>query len=126
MLLERDDFRKVNPQKGRFRSFLLTALQHFLINEWEKGQAQKRGGGKLVLSLDFESAESRFDIQPPDATTAECIFHRQWALTLLQRVQTRLRQEMESRGNHELFASLQPRLVDDPGAEKLVDIGSAA
>lgn len=116
MILERDDLKKVSPEKGRFRTFLLKALQHFLINEWQKQRAQKRGGGRIMLSLDFDSAETGFGTQPIESATPESVFHRQWALTLLENVQRALRNEMELKGQGEQFESLKPHLVGDPEA----------
>ena len=116
MLLQRDDLRNVHPDKGRFRSFLLTALKHFLINEWTKARTQKRGGEEPVLSLDFDSAETKFEMQPAEPTTPESVFNRQWALTLLANVQAALQREMEDKGNGELNAALKPHLVGDADA----------
>ena len=113
MLLQRDDLRNVSPEKGRFRSFLLTALKHFLINEWQKARAQKRGGGRTVLSLDFDSAETKFGMQPAEPSTAESVFNRQWALTLLENVQSALREEEERKGNGDRYELLKPHLVGD-------------
>ena len=118
LLLERDDLGNVSPRKGRFRSFLLTALKHFLINERQKARAQKRGGGRPVLSFDFDLAESEFDLQPAELTTPESVFNRQWALTLLANVQASLEQEMLDNGRGELYAALKPHLVGDPDAGK--------
>lgn len=114
MLLERDDLRKVDPAKGLFRSYLLTALKHFLINERQKARALKRGGGRKVLSLDFISAESTFRLQPVDAVTPESVFNRQWALTLLDHVQSTLQRELEADGRGQLYESLRLHLTGDP------------
>jgi RNA polymerase sigma-70 factor (ECF subfamily) len=122
MLLEREDLRAVHPDKGRFRSFLLAALKHFLINEWQKARAQKRGGGKTVLSLDFDSAETKFEMQPADPATPESVFNRQWALTLLASVQAALQREMAADDRLELYESLKPHLTGDPEAGKYVDV----
>ena len=122
MLLEREDLRNVHPDKGRFRSFLLTALKHFLINEWQKSRVQKRGGGKIILSLDFDSAETKFGMQPVETATPESVFKRQWALTLLANVQFRLRSEMETTGRGVLYEALQPHLAGDSKAGRYADI----
>lgn len=92
-LLEKRDFADVNREKGRFRSFLLASLKHYLINEWDKARAVKRGGGRPQLSLEFESAESRYSLQPAHGQTAEVIFDREWALTMLDCVRSRLASE---------------------------------
>jgi RNA polymerase sigma factor (sigma-70 family) len=117
-LLQRDDLRHVHPDKGRFRSFLLAALKNYLINEWDKARAQKRGGGQTVLSLDFDLAESKFGTQPGDSTTPEVAFQRQWALTLLENVQQQLKRDMSANRRGDLYDALQPHLVGEPGAEK--------
>ena len=117
-LLQRDDLRHVHPNKGRFRSFLLAALKNYVINEWDKARAQKRGGGQTVMSLDFDLAESKYGTQPGISATAEADFQRQWALTLLANVQEQLNSEMSANGRGDLYDTLQPHLVGDPGAEK--------
>jgi len=122
MLLQREDLRQVHPSKGRFRSFLLTALKHFLINEWQKARVQKRGGGKPVLSLDFDSAETKFELQPAEPTTPESVFQRQWALTLLANVQAHLQSEMEMDGRAALYEALKPHLVGDPDAHRYAEV----
>lgn len=122
LLLQRDDIRSARPEKGRFRSFLLTALKHFLINEGRKARAVKRGGGHLVLSLDFDSAESQLSLQPADRSTPESLFHRQWALTLLANVQDRLQGEMEASDRGPLFTALQPHLVGEADTERYAAI----
>src|SRR5690606_27643554 len=106
-LLERDDLRGVSPEKGRFRSFLLASMKHFLINEWHKARALKRGGGRQPLSLDFAAAESRLRLEAVDHQTPQCVFEREWAVTLLERVRAQLEAEYSTgrRGNH--FEHLQ-------------------
>ncbi len=106
-LLQRDGIRRVQPELGRFRSFLLAALKNFLANEWDKQQTLKRGGGRVHFSMDFPRAESRFQVECADGETPEAIFERQWALTLLQQVQGQLRTEQEKRGKGHVFERLQ-------------------
>lgn len=122
MLLQREDLRNVSPEKGRFRTFLLTALKHFLINEWQKARALKRGGGKAVLSLDFDSAESKFRMEPTEPATPESVFNRQWALALLENVQSTLQREMTVDGSGKLYAALKPHLVGEPDAGRYADV----
>ena len=102
-LLARNDFEGLSAERGRFRAFLLASLKHFLANEWDRSQRQKRGGGLIPLSLDWESAEERFHLDPPDLTHPERNFDREWALALLERVIDRLRQESIAAGRGELF-----------------------
>lgn len=106
-LLERQDIKKVQPELGRFRSFLLAAMKHFLLNEWDKKQAQKRGGGRVHFSIDFPMADSRYRDQSVDGETPEAIFERQWAMTLLERVHKLLRQDYEKRGKGHVFDRLK-------------------
>jgi RNA polymerase sigma-70 factor (ECF subfamily) len=112
-LLERDDLRHLTPEKGRFRSFLLASLKHFLLNEWDRTKAQKRGGGRIILSLDFAAAESRLNVEPIDRVTPQSIFERQWAVTLLDRVRTLLREEFLAEDRGEQFDVLYIHLTGD-------------
>jgi RNA polymerase sigma factor (sigma-70 family) len=114
-LLERKSVAGVGPEKGRFRSFLLACLNHFLANEWDKARAQKRGGGR-VLALDWASAETRLGPFPAEPLTPETIYERRWALTLLEEVYTRLAAEHERQGKTDLFAALRPALAGAGGA----------
>src|SRR5688572_16166996 len=122
-LLERKTIARADPERGRFRSFLLTALQHFLSNEWQKQQTQKRGGGQRVLSLDFDSKDSQIALEPIDERTAERLYERQWALTLLDGVLASLRQEHEAAGKTRWFEHLKPFLAGDT---KTITYGDAA
>jgi len=81
-LLERNTVAKANPARGRFRSFLLASLKHFLAHEWEKARAQKRGGRVTVIPLAFDTAETRCAPEPANTDTPDKIFDRQWALSL--------------------------------------------
>lgn len=106
-LLESDAVQVADPQRGRFRSFLLSSLNNFLTNQWRKGQAQKRGGGRKVLSLDLASGEERYRTEPSHDITPERIYERRWALTLLDQVLVSLRAEYERNGRAELFDHLK-------------------
>lgn len=92
-LLEKQVLVGVTVEGGRFRSFLLTALKNYLTNERHRASAEKRGGGRTVLSLDIDSGESRLKLEPHDSDTPERLFERQWALTLLNVVMQRLEAE---------------------------------
>lgn len=120
-LLQRQDLKRVDPNLGKFRSFLLTALKHFLINEWNKTQAQKRGGGKSPLSLDFGEAENRYRLEPAHSETPEAIFQKQWAKTLLQRVTDSLRSEFADRGKAHQFDKLNKFLSGKNSEETLAE-----
>ena len=105
-LLEKEYLDRADPGRGRFRSFLLASLNHFLANEWDRARAQKRGGGK-VISMDVADAESRYSLEPADNLTAETLFERQWAMTLLDQVLTELREELARGGKQPLFDRLK-------------------
>jgi len=126
-LLERNWVGQADQQKGRFRSFLLSAMNHFLADEWDKARAQKRGGGLAPIPLQFDVAETRYSHEPADNVTPEHSYERRWALTLLDEVLRRLRSEYEQDGRGELFAALHPCLVGDrssqPYAELAVKLG---
>jgi len=109
-LLERDFLRGVSPDKGRFRTFLLTVLKRYLINESERKRAQKRGGGKAVLSLDYSRAEHDFTIMPTSDETPERSFNRQWALEAMSRALGSLAKEMEPA----TFEAIKPHLAGGP------------
>ena len=109
-LLEKNYLAEVQREKGRFRSFLLAALKHFLANEWDKRNAQKRGGGKVFIPLDADSAETRYGLEPSHNSTPDKIFERQWALTLLEKVLAQLRAEFVSSGK-EIFDHLKSSLA---------------
>jgi len=100
---------RARPELGRFRSFLLMALQHFLTNEWQRHQAARRGGGVAPLSLDFTAAGERFAREPVDpALTPEQAFDRAWALGLVEGGLAGLQVEYEQSGRGALFAALVP------------------
>lgn len=110
-LLENEVVRTADPGRGRFRSFLLTALRNFMANEWDRARAQKRGGGKALLSLDFAAADSRSGPEPSGGMTAEQVYDRQWAVQLLNRV-VRLLADEHSSGEAALrFDVLSPFLA---------------
>lgn len=116
-LIAKRDLAAADPARGRFRSFLLAAMKHFLANEWDKARALKRGGGAHVTSLDAGDAETRYLREPADPATPERIFERRWALTLLDEVLHRLRAEHEARGQRVLFEELKDTLAGGGGAD---------
>ncbi len=123
-LLARNWVGNADREKGRFRSFLLGAMNHFLADEWDKARAQKRGGGRRDLPLEFDTAETRFSREPADNVTPEQIFERRWALTLLEAVLNRLGKEYERDGHGELFALLNPCLVGDRTAQPYAELAN--
>jgi RNA polymerase sigma-70 factor (ECF subfamily) len=110
-LLERQSLAGADPERGRFRSFILTAMNYFLASEWKKSMAQKRGGGSPSLSLDWAAAEQRFDLEPATHAAPDRLFDRQWALTLLAEVLNRLEREYQAEGRADLFAALKETLM---------------
>jgi RNA polymerase sigma-70 factor (ECF subfamily) len=111
-LLHKDYLQTVDREKGRFRSFLIVALQRFLANEHDRAIAQKRGGGHLVLSLDAELAERRYQNEPTAAATSpDQVYERRWALTLLERAMTALRGEFAEAGKTNEFNRLKSFLT---------------
>ena len=126
-LLRRDFLCTVGPEKGRFRSYLLAACQHYLSNQRDHDRAVKRGGRIVVLSFDLPDAEGRYACEPAHDLTAERLFERRWALTLLERVLGQVGGEMGRAGKGELFDCLKPALLGDgreaPYAEVAARLG---
>ncbi len=126
-LLEKDYLGDVDRSKGKFRSFLLVALKHFLSKEWARAKTRKRGGGRALVPLDALSAETRYSREPEDNVTPERLYERRWALTLLDRALSRLSEEYETTGRRALFEQLQGCLTGDtkslPYAELAVKLG---
>jgi len=115
LLLERRDLDVVRQEKGRLRSYLLVSLKNFLAKARRHELAMKRGEGRALVPLDELLARERTDLEPADSFTADRIFERRWALTLLEQVLTRLENEYRSAGNAKLFDSLKEFLSDEPG-----------
>jgi len=105
-LLARKSLAEVAPHKGKFRSFLLVALRHFLSDERDRASAAKRGGGAKVLSLDADEAEGRYKLEPIERLDAEKIYEHRWAMTLLSQAWTRLREECAGQGKLAQFERL--------------------
>jgi RNA polymerase sigma factor (sigma-70 family) len=101
--LEKSYLDGLSAGRGKFRAFLLASLKHFLANEWDRSQRQKRGGGAEHLSLNWQDADDRFQLDPPDPASPDRTFDREWALALLERVVGRLRAECVADGKARLF-----------------------
>jgi RNA polymerase sigma-70 factor (ECF subfamily) len=112
-LLQREDVHDVRQERGRFRSFLLASLRHFLLNDRVHQRALKRGGGQVVLPLEFEAAEQRYAKEPADTQTPETVFDRRWALTVLHRVFHAMRAEAERLGKAAEFDQLKGCLMGE-------------
>lgn len=113
-LLERNDLVGLDPARGRFRSFLLAATRHFVLNDAVRRRALKRGGGDLPASLDFDTAEDRYRKEPADPETPEHIFERRWALTLIDAALNGLRDEWRAAGKDAEFEALRECLMGEP------------
>lgn len=113
-LLARDFLHGLAKEKGRFRSFLLAALRNFLRDQCDKARALKRGGGQSAFTLDGKSAEDRYRLEPVDESSADRLFERRWALTLLEGALVRLESEFAATGKGELFAVLRQFQGDEP------------
>lgn len=106
-LLERNYFRLADRKRGRFRTFLLTSLKHFLINEWNRANREKRGSGQKILSLNEEMAESRFAAEPAIAQPPDALYDQLWAATLLDRAMAALRSEFTDADKLEFFERIK-------------------
>ena len=115
-LLEKNALAAASPNRGRFRAFLLTALKNFLSNEWDRKQARKRGGGRARLPLDLAAGESRVSLVRADDLTPERAYERQWALTLLGLVVSRLEDEFSKAGKIRHFELLKGAITGEAGA----------
>jgi RNA polymerase sigma-70 factor (ECF subfamily) len=124
-LLEKDFLALVDQSRGKFRSFLMAACKHFLANERDRARAQKRGGGREVLSLDAQAGESRYIAEPTHDLTAERLFERRWALLLLHRVLERLRDEWRRAGKGEQFETLKAFLTGEKPAGQYAEAAAA-
>jgi RNA polymerase sigma-70 factor (ECF subfamily) len=124
-LLKGNWVRRVHPQKGKFRSFLLSAMDHFLAEEWHPARALRRGGGATPSPLGFATAETRYSHEPADNNaTPEHVYERCWALALLEEVLRRLRSEYEQEGQAELFAELNPCLVGERTSQAYTELAT--
>jgi RNA polymerase sigma-70 factor (ECF subfamily) len=121
-LLQKKWIAEADPQRGRFRTFMVTALKHFLANEWHRSNALKRGGGREIIPLDGLEPEQHYALEPQDGATPESIYQRQWALTLVGRAQERLRQEMVAAGERERFEALEPTLAGERTTENYASL----
>lgn len=112
-LLERRDIEQVRPERGRFRTFLLASVKHFLLNEAVRSRAMKRGGGVPLLPLAFDEAEGRYQFEPVDETTPETLYERRWALTVLERVIGAVQTKWQGTGRAAEFDVLKASLLGE-------------
>jgi RNA polymerase sigma-70 factor (ECF subfamily) len=127
-LLTTEALAAATPERGRFRAFLRASVNHFMVSEWRREHASKRGGGVMFLSWERDGAEDRYQTEGVDELTPERLFERSWADTLLQRVLDRLQEEMVREGKAALFEVLKDRLIDEvdaaPYAELALRLGT--
>jgi RNA polymerase sigma factor (sigma-70 family) len=123
-LLERRKFSALRKEKGRLRSFLLGALKYFVADEQRRAMAIKRASGLRPIPLEEFRAGERIDMEPSDPMTAEMIYERPWALTVLERVLSRLKDEYVAAGNAALFDALKELLPDEPGSPSQAEIAT--
>jgi len=123
-LLEKDGLRLADPKRGKFRSFLLAALKHFLANESDRIRAQKRGAGREILSLDVEDAEGKYALEPVNQLSPERLFERSWALTVLERTMARLQAESASSNKQKLFEHLKVYLAAEKSSIPYCDVAA--
>ena len=114
LLLERKDLNTVRKEKGRLRSYLLTSVKHFLADESRRALAVKRGKGQRLIPIDDIREVERTDINQTDRFTADQIYERRWAFTVLEQVMTRLREEYRNAGNVRFFDQMKKMLIDEP------------
>jgi RNA polymerase sigma factor (sigma-70 family) len=121
-LLEHRNLTAVRKEKGRFRSYLLGALKYFLADEHRRAMAIKRGRGQRFIPLEELNGDERVGVEPADSLTAEQVYERRWASTLLERVLGLLKKEYVAAGNSALFDCLKQLLPDEPGSPSQADI----
>ncbi len=124
-LLEKRALAAAQPERGRFRGFLLTALRNFLANERDKALAAKRGGGYSLVSIDFAASESRYSLEPVHHLTPEKLFDRQWALAVLDVVMRRLRDEQIATGRERQFAAFKEYLAGQSSSHVAAEAAEA-
>jgi RNA polymerase sigma factor (sigma-70 family) len=106
-LLDKKYLKLADPNRGKFRSFLLKSLQHFLVNEWEKARTQKRGSGQSLVPLDVHGAEARYAAEPIQELALDEVYEKRWAVTLIETVLARLGDGYSADGRAQIFESLK-------------------
>jgi RNA polymerase sigma factor (sigma-70 family) len=123
-VLEKDAIKQADPARGRFRSFLLASLKNFAANEWDREIAKKRGGGVPAMPLEFERGEGRFQMEPPSRETPDRMFDRRWALTLLDRVLSRVHADAVEGGRETQFDRLKTYLTGDQPQRSYAEVAT--
>ena len=125
VLLEKEYLQDVDPSAGRFRSFLLVSMKHYLSKERVRERALKRGGGRMPISLDSERAEGRYQLEPVENLTPDKVFERHWALTVAERAQASLRADLERQGKGDHFEKLEAFLLGGPPLPQYSEVAAA-
>jgi RNA polymerase sigma factor (sigma-70 family) len=124
LLLERKDLNTVRKEKGRLRSYLLASLKNFLVDERRRAMAIKRGKGERLIPLEDIRESERIDVERSDRLTADQVYERRWAFTVLEQVMARLRDEYRSAGNFRFFQQMKKMLMDEPGRLSQAQVAS--
>jgi RNA polymerase sigma-70 factor (ECF subfamily) len=123
-LLEKNYVAQADRERGRFRTYLLAALTHFLADEWDKARRLKRGGDRKIISFDAVSAEERYRLEPIDQLDASKLYERRWVTTLFDKVLARLEQEFRDSGKGELFDGLKSSLLAEDNGSNYAQLGA--
>ncbi len=125
LLLEKNYIKYARKDRGKFRSFLLTCVKRYMVNEWEREQALKRGGGHSIVSLDLETAEAfKYKLTPANPQTPEQIYDKLWAFTFVKQVLARLGKQMRRPKDRERFRALESLLTGESDTESYKDVGA--
>jgi RNA polymerase sigma factor (sigma-70 family) len=123
-LLAKNYVAQADRERGRFRTYLLAALTHFLADEWDRARRHKRGGGREIVSFDAVSAEERYRLEPIDQLDAAKLYERRWVTTLFDKVLARLEEEFRDSGKRDLFEGLKPSLIVEDPSESYAQVGA--
>src|SRR5262245_22186752 len=123
-LLDKNYVAQADRERGRFRTYLLAALTHFLADEWDKARRLKRGGGREVISFDAASAEERYRLEPVDQLDAAKLYERRWVTTLFDKVLARLEGEFRDSGKGDLFDGLKSSLLAEEAGLSYAGLGA--
>jgi len=123
-MLEKHSLSEVEPKPGKFRSFLLASLKHFIANELDRARAQKRGGSHTILSLNFGNAENQYVLEPAHQMSPEKLFEKSWALTVLEQAMNQLEAEFASSNKQRLFDHLRVYLAAETDAIPYRDVAA--
>jgi RNA polymerase sigma-70 factor (ECF subfamily) len=123
-LLEKNYLAKADPDRGKFRTFLLRSLKNFLVNEWKRAGRLKRGGGLEFLSIDTSAAEDRYGAEAPDEFNPDAEYETRWAITLIEQVLAALRQEFNAADKGRLFEELKGFIWGDKSSASYAEIAA--